>query len=57
MLCPLKFNAKTLDADGEIKENQCSCEKEKCGWWATTYMGKYVSGCAVRFIGSLLSLQ
>jgi len=33
MLCPLKFNSTTTDKDGNILEDTCQCEKEKCAWW------------------------
>jgi hypothetical protein len=33
MHCPLKFNSKTIDADGACKDNQCQCEREECELW------------------------
>ena len=31
--CPLKFNSKTIEADGVVKKLTCECEEGKCGWW------------------------
>mgnify|MGYP005646895425 CR=1 FL=1 len=31
--CPFKFNANTLDFDGNIYSNACLCEKEYCELW------------------------
>lgn len=33
MICPLKFNSNTIDADGNLQENQCQCEREDCELW------------------------
>ena len=39
MICPLKFNSMTLNANGVRKENACKCEEEECAWW-NPYYGK-----------------
>ena len=31
--CPMKFNSKTLEADGFIKKETCLCDEEACSWW------------------------
>jgi len=31
--CPLKFNSKTLDSDGELLVDQCLCEQGACAFW------------------------
>jgi hypothetical protein len=31
--CPMKFNSKTLEADGYVKKESCQCDEENCGWW------------------------
>jgi len=31
--CPLKFNSKTIEADGVVGKLTCECEEEKCSWW------------------------
>ena len=31
--CPLKFNSKTLEADGFVKKESCLCDEEHCAWW------------------------
>ena len=32
-ICPLKFNSKTLDADGTVKVGVCLCEGEECEFY------------------------
>ncbi|MCD6489490.1 MAG: hypothetical protein J7K20_02030 [Thermodesulfobacterium sp.] len=51
-ICPLKFNSKTLDADGNVKEECCKCEKEYCAWWIKEYVGegKHKGYCAIKLI-------
>jgi len=53
MKCPFKFNAKTLDGDGDLPGNEagCQCEESKCEFWiAVMYTTELVivSGCAIR---------
>ena len=31
--CPLKFNSKTLEADGFVKKESCLCDEDHCAWW------------------------
>jgi hypothetical protein len=31
--CPMKFNSKTLEADGFVKKDSCQCDEENCAWW------------------------
>jgi hypothetical protein len=31
--CPLKFNSKTLEADGFVKKETCLCDEGGCAWW------------------------
>lgn len=31
--CPMKFNSKTLEADGFVKKETCICDEESCSWW------------------------
>lgn len=31
--CPMKFNGKTLEADGYVKKDSCQCDEENCAWW------------------------
>jgi hypothetical protein len=31
--CPMKFNSKTLEADGFVKKETCICDEEACSWW------------------------
>jgi len=31
--CPMKFNSKTLEADGFVKKETCICDEEMCSWW------------------------
>lgn len=31
--CPMKFNSKTLEADGFIKKETCLCDEQNCAWW------------------------
>lgn len=33
--CPMKFNSKTLEADGYVKKESCLCDEEACSWWRT----------------------
>ncbi len=33
MVCPLKFNSSTLDADGAFLVTACQCEREDCQLW------------------------
>lgn len=33
MNCPMKFNSKTLEADGFVKKESCQCDEESCSWW------------------------
>lgn len=33
MNCPMKFNEKTLEADGFVKKETCMCDEENCSWW------------------------
>jgi hypothetical protein len=28
--CPMKFNSKTLEADGFVKKETCVCDEESC---------------------------
>jgi len=50
MYCPLKFNSKTLDADGNIKNEACHCEGTDCAWWNERFrmccqaVGDYLEG-------------
>jgi len=39
MICPLKFNSNTTDADGAVRKDVCLCEREDCAWW-NEYFGK-----------------
>ncbi|MBN1375707.1 MAG: hypothetical protein JXA01_06100 [Dehalococcoidia bacterium] len=31
--CPMKFNGRTLEADGFVKKETCLCDEEACAWW------------------------
>lgn len=33
LICPMKFNSKTLEADGFVKKETCLCDEEGCAWW------------------------
>lgn len=35
MICPLKFNSRTLGCGGDVMypDKDCKCVKEKCAWW------------------------
>jgi len=33
MYCPMKFNSKTLDANGDLLNNVARCEEAECAWW------------------------
>lgn len=42
MLCPIKFNPKTVDENGRVlirrtvgshKMDPCQCERARCAWW------------------------
>lgn len=39
MICPLKFNSNTIDADGNSRSHSCLCELQDCAWW-NEYFGK-----------------
>ena len=49
-MCPLKFNAKTLDEEGSVFKSDCQCEKDECELWTDMYTTETVrvSGCAIR---------
>ena len=40
--CPMKFNSKTLEADGFVKRDCCQCDEENCAWWRAS-----TNNCAV----------
>jgi hypothetical protein len=47
--CPLKFNWKTLDKDGNpFHLNACLCEEKECAWWEENR-----GTCAVKTIAHL----
>jgi hypothetical protein len=29
----MKFNSKSLEADGFVKKETCLCDEEACSWW------------------------
>jgi hypothetical protein len=33
LVCPLKFNSKTLESDGYVKKETCQCDEDNCSWW------------------------
>ena len=35
MICPMKFNDKTLDKEGTPHPEACVCEEDGCAWWVS----------------------
>jgi hypothetical protein len=33
LICPIKFNSRTLEPDGFVKKESCLCDEENCSWW------------------------
>jgi hypothetical protein len=33
LICPMKFNSRTLEPDGFVKKETCLCDEAECGWW------------------------
>lgn len=54
--CPLKFNSKTIEADGVVRKMTCECEEEKCGWWLANAKSCAVSRVA-QGVDSALVMQ
>jgi len=53
MFCPMKFNSKTLDADGAFRTDQCHCEESDCAWWVVPYTTEVLRTegmCAIEMI-------
>ena len=54
-ICPLKFNANTLDRDGmEKDENACVCIENECAFWVSLWTteghGYHENGCAIALL-------
>ena len=47
-VCPMKFNAETLDLNGSHQLAGCECELNDCAWW-----DEFTGTCAVKTLAFL----